>query len=104
MAKAGSDDVNEDLVERIFREVQTLMRQAHAHNPETVQAVAERLRIEVMVNKPSRHRRHVYQALIDYFEDTAHERAEQAHDKDKHSLRASAASYVRALIDGLDEE
>jgi hypothetical protein len=93
--------VNDTHVEQDFEHLQQLAAKAWMRPLPEVQALAERIRVELLVRKPERKTSAFYHAAIHYFEDVAdlrHDR-EQA---DRAHTHSRALDYVRDLLKGID--
>jgi len=97
------DNVNEQQVELDLETLGKIRDIAWQRNPQTLLALIERLQVKLLVEDLSRRQRHVYRAIIDYFEDVLEERVEQDEATDRDQVRRTAGSYVRNFLKSLDD-
>ena len=97
------DLINEEQVERDLAMLGNIRSLAWQRSPANLLALIDRLRVKLMVEDISRRQRHVYRAVIDYFEDVLEERFKQEKNADPKNVRRSARAYVRDILKSFDD-
>lgn len=95
--------VDEERVEADFESFAKLTRLAWSRDLAHVEALIERLRVEVIMAPMQRGRKQLYRAAIDYFDDVLDERYEKA-GLDREGSRQSAVAYLKRLLDGISDD
>lgn len=93
--------IDEALVDRDLEMIERVMRFPWHRDLKHVEALTERLRVELIVRELRGSQKQLYRAIIDRFEDVLEERYEKE-DEDRDKLRRSVLAYVRSLWSGLD--
>lgn len=103
MDKPDSQGVDEAQVERYFDELQGFARIAWSADIENLEALVERIRIALVIDKASKQRKVFYRGAIDYFEDVLEER----HKKEERSAgerHHSIVAYFKSMADNLSRD
>ncbi len=92
--------IEDEKVEQEFAHLQRFVSEASCCDLSNLQALVERIRVEIMVAKPKRATRMFYRAVIDYLEDVLEHRyaAEGSEPHHHHNL----IGYVRSLLDAIE--
>lgn len=90
--------VNEEQVEQDFELLNRFTRSAWQRPLPHVEALINRIRVELMVAELTRRRKALYRAAVDFLEDAVEERYENE-QKDRKQARRSVRDYVKALLD-----
>ena len=93
--------VDERQIDRDVELVERLGRLAWQRDLHNIEALIERLRVEMIVNDYRGSQKRFHRAVIDRFEDILEERYEKE-EADRASTRRSILNYVRSLMDSLD--
>ena len=93
--------VDEKRVDRDVEMVEQLSRLAWQRDLANVEALIERLRVEMIVKDYRGSQKRFHRAVIDRFEDVLEERYEKE-DRDRETTRRSIMHYVRSLIGSLE--
>ena len=99
----ANDRINEEVVEKDLEMLGNIRNIAWQRNPQNLLALIERLQVKLIVEDLSRRQRHVYRAIIDYFEDVLEERIEKDEKTDREKVRHTAGSYVRNFLKSLND-
>ena len=98
-----TDIIDEAQVERDLATLANIRSIAWQRSPANLLALIDRLRVKLMIEDISRRQRHVYRAIIDYYEDILEERFKQEENVDPQKTRRSATAYVRDLLKSFDD-
>ena len=96
--------ISDVAVEAAFEQLERVRRFARTHPVEEVEALAERIRVELILNKSIRRPgRRFYRDVLDYLDVVVDERhSEQGTDRE--SLRHTVLAYVRGMIEDKEPE
>lgn len=97
-----AEKVNEKLIEKDLAEIENLFGIAWHNSFMTTEALLERLRVEIMISRPSRRKRRVYRALIDYIEDVLEERYADE-EQDRPEKRKQVMDYIKGVLNSVDD-
>ena len=92
--------VDEQKVEQDLESLERFCRTAWQSDLQNVEALIERLQVEMIVQRYPRRKKAIYRAVIDYMEDVLDRRYEKA-DDDRDTVRQGVLDYVSELIKGL---
>jgi dGTP triphosphohydrolase len=95
--------VNEQNVERDFELLKRFTQCAWQRDLAHVEALIDRIRVEMMIEPLTRRRKAYYRAVIDFLEDVVEERYEKER-KNRHETRRSVLDYVKGMIEGRTDE
>jgi chorismate synthase len=94
-----TDKNDSDIGERAVAEINTFLRKSRSLSADNVRSIAEQLRVEAMLARTTRHRRRIFDALADYYEHAAEERAEEEKEDGD-----GIGGAVRALVENLEDD
>jgi DNA-directed RNA polymerase specialized sigma24 family protein len=100
--KEPAMQLDEDKVEDAFVKFRAAVNFAVNQELPNLEALIERIRVELMIQTMRRERRDVYRALIDLLEDEVDEQYEKI-DEERGSIRHQVESYVRRMIRNLTQ-
>ena len=92
--------VDERKVEQDLEMLERFCRTAWQSDLQNVEALIERLQVEMIVQRYPRRKKAIYRAVIDYMEDVLERRYEKIED-DRDTVRQDVLDYVAKLIQGL---
>lgn len=90
---------NQDAVDRAVLDLQRFLNRAQDLDTATVRAIADQFQAEAALARSMRYRKHVYDAVADYFQHAA-----DARDKESHEHGNPIGDAVRALVENLDND
>ena len=90
--------VDQERIERDLAYLKSFMSCAWHRDLEEVEALVERLRLDLMLNKQDAPARHLYNAAVHFLEDAVEHR-HRAERKDRRATRLAVADYIRTLLE-----
>jgi hypothetical protein len=92
--------IEEERVERRFNYLRSFMQSASAAELAELEALAERIRVELMIGGVDPAAKPLYRAAAHYLEDAA-ERRHEKEGTDRLGARRAVADYLKLLIEGI---
>jgi len=96
-----SRTVNEAQIDQDLELINRVARLGWQRDVQNVEALIERLRVELIINDFRGSQKHFHRAVIDRLEDVLEERYEKE-NADRASIRDAVLAYIRSLWEGLD--
>jgi len=91
--------IDEERVDRRLGYLRSFMGSAWNADLDELEALIERIRLELMLGRCDRSAEMLYRAAVRALEDVAGRRRKQ--ERDPHAARHAVADYLRVLIEGL---
>ena len=102
MGKREAIEIREQRVDEHFSLLARFIGNARLNDVSHVQAVIERIQVEMMIGRVSGRRKRFYRAAIEYLEDIVEERHEKE-DVDDESIHKAVRKYVKQLFESLSD-
>ena len=94
--------IDEKHVEQAYARLRAAINLAMHLDLHDLEALIERMRVTLMLERLDRDRRHVYRALIDLYEAEL-ERRYDASEHDRATVRRQVLAYFRRMLDELSQ-
>jgi len=95
-------DLDEPHIEKQFKQLKHFADGVWHTDLTNVEAIVERIRLELIIEQVRNPRKTFYRAVIDYLEDVVDERYKKE-NKNPEASRRSVREYIKSFLDGTDD-